>query len=183
MENDVWEIRQRELVGGRKGVREVLPHGEEHGVAERAAGEEHRVGRAPRARDFGRPPEEGIGDDADWGTDAGDELLERRAERLGGREEGDELVDLDVGEGVSAWGQAVVGGDERERVEAHGWGGRREREGAQEPRGGDERDLEPWAERAEEASQAEEDRDVAVSQEGKENKVWAPLRFHRRHGN
>jgi len=182
VEDDVWEIRQRELVGGRGGVREVLPHGEEHGVAERAAGEEHGVGRAPRARDLGRPPEEGVGDDADWGADAGDEFLERGAERLGGPEEGDELVDLDVGEGVGARGQAVLGGGERERVEAHGWGRRREREGAQEAWGGDQRDVEPWAERAEEASQAEEGRDVAVSQEGEENDVWDPLRFHRCHG-
>jgi hypothetical protein len=179
LEHDAREVRQRELVGGRAGVREVLPHGEEHGVAERAASEEHDVGRAPRARDVGRPPEEGVGDDADrgTGTDARDELLERGAERLGGLEEGDELVDLDVGQGVGARGQAVVGGREGERVEAQGRGRRREGEGAQDARGGDERDLEPRAARAEEVGQAEEGGDVAVRQEREEDDVWAYLLF------
>lgn len=184
MEHDVGEIRQRELVGRRAGVREVLPHGEEHGVAERAAREEHGVGRAPRARDVGRPPEEGVGDDADRGkgSDARDVLLERGAERLGGLEQGDELVDLDVGEGVGVRGQAVLGRRERERVEAQGRGRRRDGEGAQHARGGHERDVEPRAVGAEEFGQAEEGGDVAVRQEREEDDVWAYLLFHRRHG-
>ena len=141
------------------------------------------MGRAPRARDVGRPPEKGVGDDADrgTGTEAREELLERGAERLGGLEEGDELVDLDVGEGLGARGQAVVGGREGERVEAQGRGRRREGEGAEDAPGGDESDIEPRTARAEEAGQAEEGGDVAVRQEREEDDVWAYLLL-RRHG-
>jgi hypothetical protein len=59
---------------------------------------------------------------------------------------------LEVGEGVCAGGQAVLGGRERERAEADGRGRRREGEGGQEARGGNESDLNPWAESTEEAS-------------------------------
>lgn len=176
MEDDVGEVgQQRELVAaGREGVREVLPHGEEDGVAEGASGEEHGVGRAPRARDVGRPREEGVGDDADGGPDASDEAIEGRAEGLGGPEEGDELVDVEVGEGLGAVGQTVVGGREGERVEPDRRGGGREGEGAEEAWGGDERDGEARAERLEVAGEAEEGRDVAVREEGEEHDVRAP---------
>jgi len=36
-----------------------------------------------RARDFDRPPKEDVGNDSDWGIDAGDKLLECRSERDG----------------------------------------------------------------------------------------------------
>jgi hypothetical protein len=153
VEHDFREVRERENVGVRAGVREALPHREEHGIPERAAREEHGVRRATHPPcDIGRPREERVGHDADRGTDAGDELFERGLERFGRAEEGDELVDLEVGEGVCAGGQAVLGGRERERAEADGRGRRREGEGGQEARGGNESDLNPWAESTEEAS-------------------------------
>jgi hypothetical protein len=86
-------------------MREVLPHREEDGVAESAAGGEDGVEGAARAGDVGRPREEGVGDDAGRGPDAGDEPLEGGAEGLGRLEEGDELVDVQVGEGLGAGGR------------------------------------------------------------------------------
>jgi hypothetical protein len=108
VEDDAREARQRELVvvgGGGEGMREVLPYGEEDGVAEGAAGEEDGVERAARVGDAGRPREEGVGDDADRGQEAGDEPFEGGAEGLRRLEEGDELVDVQVGEGLGAGGR------------------------------------------------------------------------------
>uniref|UniRef100_A0A0E0BZV0 Uncharacterized protein n=1 Tax=Oryza meridionalis TaxID=40149 RepID=A0A0E0BZV0_9ORYZ len=61
-----------------------------------------------------------------------------------------------------------------ERVELDRRGGGREGEGAEEARGGDERDGEARAERLEVAGEAEEGWDVAVREEGEEHDVWAP---------
>lgn len=112
MEDDAREVGQGELVAGREGARQVLPQGEEDGVSEGAAGEEDGVERAARAGDVRRPREESVGDDADRGADAGDEPLEGGAEGLGRLEEGDELVDVEISEGLGAGGKAVVRGHE-----------------------------------------------------------------------